>query len=282
MSTGTGTASPSCRMPQTVARSCDTCERSKPSSCFLLVLWRQSTPPRDHHTSQHEGEVDIQLCCACRWWVVFLQFPLVVAIICALIGWMGAVSLHSRDDSVMYYKFCIGQTKEFLVVDRHIIARVWVYAGGAYNALARFRLALIGLLATSLALHMWATNVTLNLAGTLEPRDSVGGSDICCSIHCFILRMSKGLVVFLTCLPGALMMHAFCSFRSSSIMYACGCADSDATPYLSKSEVTRARITLVGFAVESLFTASTPPAPTCTKILDDTSALACCKLPEMH
>lgn len=65
-------------------------------------------------------------------------------------------------------------------------------------------------------------------------------------------------------------------------MYACGCADSDATPYLSKSEVTRARITLVGFAVESLFTASTPPAPTCTKILDDTSALACCKLPEMH
>lgn len=33
-------------------------------------------------------------------------------------------------------------------------------------------------------------------------------------------------------------------------------ADSDATPYLSKNEVTRSRITLVGFAVESLFTVS--------------------------
>ncbi|CAL8470249.1 g9791 [Coccomyxa elongata] len=89
------------------------------------------------------------------WWVVVLEFPLVVAIIAALVGWMGT----------------------------------------AYNALARYRMALIGLLATSLALHMWAANVALNLA------------------------------------------------------------DSDATPYLSKTEVNRARVTLVGFALTSLFTA---------------------------
>ncbi len=33
---------------------------------------------------------------------MFLQFPLVVAIICALIGWLGALSLHPHGEPLMY------------------------------------------------------------------------------------------------------------------------------------------------------------------------------------
>jgi hypothetical protein len=44
-------------------------------------------------------------------------------------------------------------------------------AGAAYNALQRFRLAMIGLLAVSTALHMWGANVALNLAG--EQKDAL-------------------------------------------------------------------------------------------------------------
>ena len=38
-------------------------------------------------------------------------------------------------------------------------------AGASYNALNRYRMALIGLFAVATALQMWAANVTLNLAG---------------------------------------------------------------------------------------------------------------------
>ena len=37
--------------------------------------------------------------------------------------------------------------------------------GASYNALNRYRMALIGLFAVATALQMWAANVTLNLAG---------------------------------------------------------------------------------------------------------------------
>ena len=38
-------------------------------------------------------------------------------------------------------------------------------AGASYNALNRYRMALVGLLAIATTLQMWAANVTLNLAG---------------------------------------------------------------------------------------------------------------------
>ena len=38
-------------------------------------------------------------------------------------------------------------------------------AGASYNALNRYRMALVGLLSIATALQMWAANVTLNLAG---------------------------------------------------------------------------------------------------------------------
>lgn len=38
-------------------------------------------------------------------------------------------------------------------------------AGTRYNILARYRIPIVALLATSLALHMWAANVALNLTG---------------------------------------------------------------------------------------------------------------------
>ena len=38
-------------------------------------------------------------------------------------------------------------------------------AGGTYNTLNRYRMALIGLLAVATALEMWAANIALNLAG---------------------------------------------------------------------------------------------------------------------
>ncbi len=43
---------------------------------------------------------------------------------------------------------------------------LWVLtAGGTYNTLNRYRMALIGLLAVATALEMWAANIALNLAG---------------------------------------------------------------------------------------------------------------------
>jgi hypothetical protein len=41
----------------------------------------------------------------------------------------------------------------------------YVSIGASYNALNRYRMALIGLFAVATALQMWAANVTLNLAG---------------------------------------------------------------------------------------------------------------------
>ena len=43
--------------------------------------------------------------------------------------------------------------------------RLILNAGASYNALNRYRMALVGLLSTATALQMWAANVTLNLAG---------------------------------------------------------------------------------------------------------------------
>lgn len=40
-------------------------------------------------------------------------------------------------------------------------------SGSGYNVVRRFRNAFIGLLAASLALHFWTTNVTLNLTDTI-------------------------------------------------------------------------------------------------------------------
>lgn len=40
-------------------------------------------------------------------------------------------------------------------------------AGTSYNILARYRTAIVALLAVETALHMWAANVALNLTGTL-------------------------------------------------------------------------------------------------------------------
>ncbi|CAK0736800.1 hypothetical protein CVIRNUC_000805 [Coccomyxa viridis] len=90
-----------------------------------------------------------------RHWTVWLEFPLIVALIVALIGWMGA----------------------------------------SYNALNRYRMALVGLLSIATALQMWAANVTLNLA------------------------------------------------------------DSKATDFMSDTEVTRARVTLIGFCATAAFNA---------------------------
>lgn len=42
-------------------------------------------------------------------------------------------------------------------------------AGASYNALNRYRMALIGLFAVATMLHMWAANITLNLAGGSKP-----------------------------------------------------------------------------------------------------------------
>ena len=43
--------------------------------------------------------------------------------------------------------------------------RLILNAGASYNALNRYRMALVGLLSIATALQMWAANVTLNLAG---------------------------------------------------------------------------------------------------------------------
>ena len=43
-----------------------------------------------------------------------------------------------------------------------------LHAGASYNALNRYRMALIGLFAVATALQMWAANVLLNLAGLLS------------------------------------------------------------------------------------------------------------------
>ena len=48
----------------------------------------------------------------------------------------------------------------------HNFRRLWVLsAGGTYNHLSRYRMALVGLLAVATALEMWAANIALNLAG---------------------------------------------------------------------------------------------------------------------
>ncbi|CAL5218458.1 g139 [Coccomyxa viridis] len=94
-------------------------------------------------------------------WTTWLEFLLLVAVIVGLIGWMGA-PLTPR---------------------------------ASYNALNRYRMALIGMFAVATALQMWAANVLLNLA------------------------------------------------------------DSDATDLLGKTEVTRARVTLIGYCATAAFNA---------------------------
>ncbi len=45
-------------------------------------------------------------------------------------------------------------------------------AGASYNAMNRYRMALIGLFAVATALQMWAANVLLNLAGLFRVHPS--------------------------------------------------------------------------------------------------------------
>eukprot|EP00884_Botryococcus_braunii_P017365 jgi/Botrbrau1/4311/Bobra.0232s0003.1 len=62
------------------------------------------------------------------WWSIWYEFPIAIGLLASLLGWLGS----------------------------------------GYNILRRFRSAFIGLLAASLALHFWATNVTLNLTDTFS------------------------------------------------------------------------------------------------------------------
>ena len=150
--------------------------------------------------------------------------------------------------------------------DLKLAEQWWRCAGASYNALNRYRMALIGLFAVATALQMWAANVLLNLAGLLRvclaifSRPSPKPSPLCvlrCELsesrHDDKFCMRK--IGFMPQKPWnkdlsqawsltLQVIFFLATLQSKSMLCA---ADSDATDFLGDTEVTRARVTLIGY-----------------------------------